>query len=235
MADAIHIAGDRWRLVVAGCLPLEEAIGDLREGDNILAITAGRWAILDVAWLALRYVSQGASFIASTWGPTTTEAAKLRGMIRSGDIGSIKIIVDGHGMKLNPKDMLVLEEVVGRDALRMSHVHAKIVVVCGPNGGVVISSSMNWSRNPRVEQFVMAVDRQHAADVFAEYERMWGLSSTEWGAEAARRAYLALTEDQRAEVDRKRKMLRGKAWDMPVLNESGADAFVRRMRMRRQR
>lgn len=106
-------------------------------------------------------------------------------------------------MKLNPQDMVSLTAAVGPERIRVMHIHAKVCVIRGRSRTVTITSSMNLSSNPRVEQFTFLSDVAHGTEVAAEMERMWESGSQEWGAVASREAFDRLTPGRKTALEKR--------------------------------
>lgn len=132
---------------------LADVVGVLERNTDLHFVTAGSWALHDLALYCARAIGP-CDFVGFTWsltGPASDVLikAKLDGVFRS-----MKMVVDGSMSKWSRGALSQLEP--HSEATRVLGIHAKGFLLSNSSWCVAVVSSANFSNNPRIEAGVLS-------------------------------------------------------------------------------
>ena len=142
---------------------VREYIGDLSKDTEIFGITKGQFSIIDVIQYVLEFAGPSHLMIA-TWTAAHADIKKAFEFLQSGNIKSIKFLVDRGFINRQPEYCAELQRLFGEDSIRFLRAHAKFCVIQNDNWNFVIRTSMNLNENKRMENFEITEDKE-----FCEY------------------------------------------------------------------
>lgn len=87
--------------------------------------------------------------VLATWKMNEDSARQLLKWKEEGKVSSVEGLIDFRTRSMDPKVFQLMESVF--DRLVPTHCHAKVVVVSSANGGAVLLTSSNFTRNNRFE------------------------------------------------------------------------------------
>lgn len=137
----------------------KSAIGTLKPGVEIFGFTKGQFSIIDVIEHCLRETGPAHVFIA-TWSAAAADIKAAHKFLNSGKILTIKMLVDYSFQSRKPEFCSELVSTFGADALRVTVIHAKFVLIYNDDWNLVIRTSMNLNFNPRYENFEISDNRE---------------------------------------------------------------------------
>jgi hypothetical protein len=155
-----HTRGRRGRRVVRRVLSkltAAEAIGELSHGCEIFGLTKGQFSLVDVVEHCLATTGPAAVTM-STWTAGGADLEFAYALVGDGRIESLRFVVDFSFPRRQPAYCAALRERFGDDAVRLTKVHAKFVVIRNTAWAIVIRSSMNLNENRRLEWFEVSDD-----------------------------------------------------------------------------
>ena len=125
--------------------PLDQLLDPTTEA---LALTCGRYSLIDVVGGAIERAGDNPRVVVSAWSAGEPEITAISESSRS------RWLIDTSYLSLKPRGAALLERLETRYALN----HAKWVTVRGTEGEWAIRSSMNPNRNHRTEQIEICSD-----------------------------------------------------------------------------
>lgn len=137
-----------------------ESIGSLYPGCEIFCLTDGQFSLFDIIEVVLDTTGP-ADVIISTWTAAGADTKKAKAFVQTGNIRSIRWIVDRSFLSRQPEYCRVLIEEFG-DCLRSIRSHCKFIAISNEEWAFAIRTSMNLNSNPRVEDFEISEDREFA-------------------------------------------------------------------------
>lgn len=173
----------------------KETIGRLAPGARIVGLTKGQFSMLDLLRAVLDQTGP-AHVTISTWTAGIRDIEQANWLIKTGDILSLRMLVDRSFPQRQPGYCRRLVQAFGLDALRVTFNHAKFALIQNDQWTVVVRGSMNLNVNKRWENFDVDADPQ-MYDFFArlvdelEYTTPAGLEATYREADDAFDAALA--------------------------------------------
>lgn len=144
------------RIRNAGITRLEatELLADLTdEGDSVFGITRGQCSLVDFCIAAIDKVGAPADVSFFTWVVAEYEMQFFQSLIEDGRITGFRLVADHACLTHRPGFVESVQARFGPDAARVSACHAKIAMVRGPGGDILIRGSMNLNQNRKLEQF----------------------------------------------------------------------------------
>lgn len=129
---------------------LENLCGD---GDSVFGITRGQCSLIDFCLAAMDKVGAPADVSFFTWVVAEYEMQYFQSLLDDGRISGFRLVCDHACLTHRPGFVESVQEKFGDDAVRLSATHAKIGMVRGPRGDILIRGSMNLNQNRKLEQF----------------------------------------------------------------------------------
>ena len=148
------------------------SIGELKKGCEIFGFTKGQFSKIDIIEHCLEYTGPADVFIC-TWSASSGDIRRASSFLRSSKIKSLKFLVDFSFKSRKPAFLKELVETFGIDAVRMSVIHAKCVLIRNKEWNLVIRTSMNLNYNPRFENFEISEDNKFANFIENIVNEIW--------------------------------------------------------------
>jgi hypothetical protein len=130
-----------------------EAIGTIRKGVSVFAITRGEWSMIDAILWVLDQVGRS-KLTVWTWTIAEYEVKMVVRLMNDERITGATLVID-HGARY--KNSEIIDQWVARfgdGSIRYCLNHAKIATVESESGlRLLLRGSMNLNANPRFEQF----------------------------------------------------------------------------------
>lgn len=123
------------------------------DGDSVFGITRGQCSLIDFCLAAMDKVGDPADVSFFTWVVAEYEMQFFQSLIEDGRISGFRLVCDHACLTHRPGFVESVQEKFGADAVRLSATHAKIGMVRGPRGDILIRGSMNLNQNRKLEQF----------------------------------------------------------------------------------
>lgn len=123
------------------------------EGDSVFGITRGQCSLIDFCLAAIDKVGAPADVSFFTWVVAEYEMQYFQSLLEDGRITGFRLVCDHACLTHRPGFVESVKELFGDDAVRLSATHAKIGMVRGPGGDILIRGSMNLNQNRKLEQF----------------------------------------------------------------------------------
>tara|TARA_R110000744_G_scaffold46466_3_gene102700 strand:- start:13002 stop:13673 length:672 start_codon:yes stop_codon:yes gene_type:complete len=125
----------------------------LNEGRDIFGYTMGMLNVIDIVEVASECAGGECDLALSTWSIAQADVMKLGALKDQGLIQNCKLIIDPSVGSRRPAEVELLYHMFGREAVRSVNTHAKFVVLQGKKKTLTVLSTMNFTKNPRIEQF----------------------------------------------------------------------------------
>lgn len=162
--SASRVAGNvRHALGTKGGL-IEEHIGQLLPDEHIHIPSMGAWSMHHVLQYILGQTGPAHVWL-TTWTINAEAIQTIMDGLDSGSILSAKAIVSDRLMTMNPRIHQLLRFNID---MRTTKLHAKCLVVINDQWGVSVGGSANFTRNPRIEKYIISTHR-----ATAEADRSW--------------------------------------------------------------
>jgi hypothetical protein len=134
-----------------------DAVGVLTPGCRVVGINRGQFSLLDIIDAVLPQVGV-ADLTVSTWTPGKREIDSVAELIRHHRLSKFRLLVDRSFVTRHPQYVDELRA-LGADSIRQTKTHAKFALIAAGDWRITIRTSMNFNRNPRLEQFDLDDDR----------------------------------------------------------------------------
>lgn len=162
--SAARAAGNvRHALGTKGVL-LEEHIGALQPDEHIHIPSMGAWSMHHVLQYLLSQTGPAHIWL-TTWTINAEAIQTIIDGLESRSILSAKAIVSDRLESMNPRVHQLLRFNID---MRTTKLHAKCLVVMNERWGVSVGGSANFTRNPRIEKYIISTHRSTA-----EADRSW--------------------------------------------------------------
>jgi hypothetical protein len=154
------------------CDEIKLALGD---GEDVFGFTMGKISLIDIVELCAETIGNVTSVCSSIWSLSEADVWALGELQKNRGIASMRFIVDPSTYARKKESVDILYNIFGSSNVRTINTHAKFVALRGDTNLAIISS-MNFTRNPRLEQFeitssesISALIHELVDDVFKKY------------------------------------------------------------------
>lgn len=134
------------------------AFGPLVPGGRTVVLSKGAFGKADVVADILDQTGP-ADLTLATWTISAREIGAFRDRVASGQILSLRLMVDASFPARNAAYAAKLRASYGADCIRLAVCHAKLAVITNDAWAVVVLSSANLNRNSRLEIFSVEDNR----------------------------------------------------------------------------
>ena len=136
----------------SGIATAREMLAPLSESDRLIGLTGGQYSLIDVLE-ALLEMTGPAEVVVATWTAGVRDAEMAKRLDVQGAITRLRLVVDRSFPTRQPQYVDRVRELFGEQAIRVTNIHAKFLVV----GPFLVRTSMNLNRNRRIE--LVEIDR----------------------------------------------------------------------------
>ncbi len=143
---------------------LDALIGPLHPDQHIHIPSLGSWSMHDVLAFLLRRTGPADVWITS-WTITEEPVRLLLEHLQTGAIRSLKALFSERVEAMNPAAHQLARFNL---QVKLTKIHAKSIVLLNDAWGITVGGSANFTRNPRIEKYIICTHR-----AIAEYERDW--------------------------------------------------------------
>ncbi len=148
-AEALRIALENPLLVEGKSLKqLRTVIRAIAQGDTLVFATNGQWSSHELLRHCLQ--STGPAKVAlTTWAVTEDPLRMIHQLINSGQITEFSCVFDYRTQKRKPEALQFAQSIKAQ--VKLTHCHAKILVIQNDTWSITVVSSANFTNNPRLE------------------------------------------------------------------------------------
>jgi len=143
---------------------LDQLMGELRHNEHVHVPSKASWSMHDMLAYILKQTGPADVWI-TTWTITEQPVRLVVDLMNNGTIRTCKVLLSERVEAMNPK---ALQLVKGNLQVRLTKIHAKSIVVLNDEWGVSVGGSANFTRNPRIEKYIVCTHRE-----IAEADRSW--------------------------------------------------------------
>jgi hypothetical protein len=161
---AVHVAGDARFVVGRKKMDLQVLIGDLVQNETIHIPSMSSWSMHHVLAYVLSKTGPADVWITS-WSITEEPIALIVEHLERGVIKSLRALFSERVEAMNPAAHAMARFNL---QVKLAKIHAKTIVVMNDTWGVSVKGSANFTRNPRIENYVISTHRE-----VAEGDRAW--------------------------------------------------------------
>ena len=129
-----------------------DAVGPIEHGMEVYGLSVGRFSLTDLLLHCLEATGP-ADVTISTWTAAGADIEEAYRLLSSGQVRSIRFLVDFSFPSRQPAYCAALRERFGDDAIRVTKNHAKFLLIRNAEWSLVVRTSMNLNRNLRLESF----------------------------------------------------------------------------------
>lgn len=151
-----------------------EAVRPLTQHVEIYGLTKGQFSMLDLLKAVLTKTGP-AHMDFSTWTASRSEAVELASMKNTGQLLSVRWLVDMTFVRRDPEAAAAIRKDFGTEAIRVAHCHAKFALFYNAEWKLVLRTSMNLNMNPRTEDFHLSNDPEMFQFINGVMNRIWKL------------------------------------------------------------
>lgn len=185
-----------------------QAIGDIKHGMEFFGFTKGQFSMIDVIIHILNQTGP-ADVSIITWSAADADIRAAHSFLENGNIRKCRFLVDYSFKSRKPEILAKIVDLFGDDAVRISSVHAKSVLIQNEDWNFFIRTSMNLNFNPRFENFEISEGFEFADWMRTVFDEIWNdrtaaecLSSNPGKDKAAFRKFQNESGTEKVEVKR---------------------------------
>lgn len=162
--QAMRAQGDARFVVGRKKVNLQDVIGELAQDEHIHVPSMGSWSMHHVLAYLLSKVGPADVWLTS-WSITEEPIALIVEHLENGAIRKLRALFHDRVEAMNPAAHSMARFNL---QVRLAKVHAKTLVIINDDWGVTVKGSANFTRNPRIENYVICTHRR-----IAENDRDW--------------------------------------------------------------
>ncbi len=162
--EATRVAGNVRSSIGHKNSTLQELVGALHHNEHIHLPSFAKWSMHDMLTHILDHTGPARVWITS-WTITEEPVRTILQHMEEGRILSLRALFSERVEAMNPAAHQLARFNL---QVRLTKIHAKCIVVLNDKWGVTVSGSANFTRNPRIEKYVVCTHREQAIA-----ERTW--------------------------------------------------------------
>ncbi|MBT6338806.1 MAG: hypothetical protein HOJ48_05870 [Desulfobacula sp.] len=135
-----------------------EAIGKLQKNTDTFILTFGQFSLIDTLTSILDQTGP-AHVTISTWTAANADLERSASLMASSEILSLRMIVDIFFKTRQPKYFYHMINLFGSNSIRQMKTHAKFIIVQNDQWNIVVRTSMNLNKNPRLENIEISENK----------------------------------------------------------------------------
>jgi hypothetical protein len=166
-----HADGYRLDFRLAAVESAHQTIGTLSPGCAFTALTKGQFSKLDLLRAVLDQTGP-AHVLICTWTAAGREIANAKYLLDTERILSLRMLIDRSFLTRQSAYPKALIEAFGEEAVRVTKTHAKLFIVRNSAWSVVVTTSMNLTKNPRLEHFTLMDSPEIARSLVQVFDQL---------------------------------------------------------------
>lgn len=144
---------------------LQQLVTALSPGKTIHFVSDGDWSTHDLV-MSLLPLCRPAELYITTYAIRELPVRQLIMAMEKKDILAVNMLLDNRARVRTP-DVYQLAS-FNLTKICLTHIHAKVTVLRGPDISITIMGSANWTQNPRIEVGILSRD-----DALAQFHIDW--------------------------------------------------------------
>lgn len=162
--QAHHVHGDARFVVGRKKVDLQHVLGEIRPDEHVHVPSMGSWSMHHVLGYVLSKTGPADVWLTS-WSITEEPIALIVEHLERGAIRKLNALFHDRVEAMNPAAHSMARFNL---QVKLAKVHAKTLVVINDSWGVSVKGSANFTRNPRIENYIICTHR-----AIAECDRDW--------------------------------------------------------------
>lgn len=136
-----------------------KAIATFGPGCRIIGLTRGNFSLIDLIRAVLDRTGR-AQIVCCTWSAGVKDAHQVKWLVDTRLVESFQLITDRSYETRQPKYAISVEDLFGKENIRVTDIHAKFVLIWNADYRVTIRTSMNLNANRTCENFELDEDKE---------------------------------------------------------------------------
>jgi len=141
------------KTIVDGSFILRDICAALKVGKSAYGFTMGNVSLIQIVEAVSREFGGGFSMSTCIWSANEIDIIRLHRLKEEGALRSARFLIDPSAYTRKYDAVKKIYECFGEDQVRTVPTHAKFVTLESDTMSIAITSSMNFTHNPRIEQF----------------------------------------------------------------------------------
>lgn len=162
--NALHVQGQARFVVGRKKVDLQQVLGPLVQDEHVHVPSMGSWSMHHVLAYLLHKTGPADVWITS-WSITEEPIALIVEHLENGAIRQLRALFHDRVEAMNPAAHSMARFNL---QVKLAKVHAKTLVVINDKWAITVKGSANFTRNPRIENYVICTHR-----AVAEQDRDW--------------------------------------------------------------
>lgn len=125
----------------------------LKDGKSVFGLTMGYISLIQIVEMVAKNFGGNFDFSTSVWSCNQVDVARIEVLKQSNLLNSIRFLIDPSAYSRKFEAVSALYTFFGIESVRSIPTHAKFVTLKNDKHSFCIISSMNFTHNPRLEQF----------------------------------------------------------------------------------
>jgi hypothetical protein len=149
-----------------------DAIGHIPRGVELFGFTAGQFSLIDIVEYCLSATGP-ADISIMTWAAADSDVARIAELVENNSVLSARFILDMSFKTRKPHIFANIIDIVGAESIRITSIHAKIVLIRNDSWDLIVRGSLNLNFNHRFEQFEISDDSGLADFLSGVFDLIW--------------------------------------------------------------
>lgn len=141
------------KIIADSSVVLDDIRNALKSGQEAFGLTMGRVSLIQIIEMIAKEFGGGFDFKTCVWSANQVDIARLADLKDNGHLNDCKFLIDPSAYTRKPEAVEMIYTKFGIDNVRSVATHAKFVTLTRGDLCINIVSSMNLTKNPRIEQY----------------------------------------------------------------------------------
>lgn len=156
---------------------LESIVGAVKSGKDCFGLTMGAVSLIQIVEALVENLGGGFDFSTAVWSANQVDINRLYNLKNNGGLGRCSFILDPSVYTRKKEVVKCLHETFGAKSVATVSTHAKFVTLQNKSYDLCIMSSMNFTHNPRMEQYQIINDKDVCGMFNSTVEQAFSLSA----------------------------------------------------------
>jgi hypothetical protein len=132
---------------------LKSIVDALKEGKSAYGFTMGKISLIQIVETICNNFGGNFNFKTCVWSANKIDILRLKNLQNKGRIKETKLLIDPSAYTRKFEAVEAIYQCFGKESVRTIPTHAKFVTLESDKYKIAITSSMNFTHNPRIEQY----------------------------------------------------------------------------------
>ena len=136
----------------------KDFVGEIRPGFHLFGFSNGQFSLIDVIRALIAQLPHPIDFTLSSWTAAQADIGELHDILNKETFSRVRFLFDVSFQRRQPEIFSQIRNTFGGDCVRITHNHAKFMLLKAGKYRIVCRTSMNLNMNLRLEDIELKDD-----------------------------------------------------------------------------